>query len=133
MYIYIYIYSKILPRARETRARFWASTLFSCFCCYFGLRRRGPDALSAILDCAGVAQPHFQRISCYFGLCRRGPDALCGLMARRTERSTGPRAGVYIVYCSATINVWISRIYLCTCIVYLLSSCCTCCLSGKLT
>ena len=25
-------------------------------------RRRGPDALSAILDCAGVAQTHIQRI-----------------------------------------------------------------------
>ena len=55
--MYIYIYSKILLRSSEfrtLRARFWASTWCSSFCCYFGLHRRGQDALSAILDCAGV-------------------------------------------------------------------------------
>ena len=35
-----------------------------------------PDALAAILDCAGVARMHFRQISCYFGLRRRDPDAL---------------------------------------------------------
>ena len=93
MSIYIYIYSKILLRAsgvwHASRTFLQLNMIFKLLLLFwtaqawprrtfgsFGLRRRGPDELSADKLLFWIAPTWPRRTLGYFGLRRRGPGAL---------------------------------------------------------